>query len=329
MPDFPNQVGVQPAPAVAGDFASANPRSFVPAGQAGIVAGSGGVTIGNFVWLSQQLLDQDNAPAIANNFPPPAVGNSAAPDGLIHRDQQGLITAYLQNSGMVIPKGFELAVLDSGDLWVVNNGSIAAQFNMKAYARFVDGAVQFNAAGTPGTAAITGSIGPIATTSFTGSITGGVLTVSAIASGSIVVGGTVTGTGGGGVATGTQIVSQLSGGTVGGVGTYAVSSTNPEQTTTNASGMTITAGTLNVTAVTGTLGVGDTLVGAGGTALVTGTTITALGTGSGGTGTYIVNASQTISATSITANVNVETKYYARSMGAVGELIKISSTAHN
>src|SRR5258706_320567 len=32
---FPNQVNVQPAPAVAGDFASTNPRSAFPAGPGG------------------------------------------------------------------------------------------------------------------------------------------------------------------------------------------------------------------------------------------------------------------------------------------------------
>lgn len=60
------------------------------------------------------------------------------------------------------------------------------------------------------------------------------------------------------------------------------------------------AGTvMTVTAVTsGTLGVGDTLTGTGVTA---GTTITSLGTGTGGTGTYNVSASQTVSSTTVTA----------------------------
>src|SRR5258706_14001213 len=39
---FPNQVNVQPAPAVAGDFASTNPRSAYPAGPGGPVAGAAG-----------------------------------------------------------------------------------------------------------------------------------------------------------------------------------------------------------------------------------------------------------------------------------------------
>lgn len=57
--------------------------------------------------------------------------------------------------------------------------------------------------------------------------------------------------------------------------------------------------TLTVSAVTnGTLAVGQTISGTGVTA---GTTIIALGTGTGGTGTYTVSASQTVSSTTISA----------------------------
>jgi hypothetical protein len=60
--------------------------------------------------------------------------------------------------------------------------------------------------------------------------------------------------------------------------------------------------TLTVTAVTsGVLKVGQVISGSGVTA---GTTITALGTGTGGTGTYTVSASQTVSSTTITAAPN-------------------------
>lgn len=61
----------------------------------------------------------------------------------------------------------------------------------------------------------------------------------------------------------------------------------------------IAGATLTVSAVSsGTLAVGQSL---GGTGVAGGTRITALGTGSGGTGTYTVNVSQTVSSTSITA----------------------------
>lgn len=61
----------------------------------------------------------------------------------------------------------------------------------------------------------------------------------------------------------------------------------------------ISGTTLTVSAVaSGVLYVGQTISGSGVTA---GTTITALGTGTGGTGTYTVSASQTVSSTTITA----------------------------
>ena len=56
--------------------------------------------------------------------------------------------------------------------------------------------------------------------------------------------------------------------------------------------------TLTVTAVTsGTIGIGTAISGTG---VAAGTIITALGTGTGGTGTYIMSSSQTISSTTIT-----------------------------
>ena len=61
----------------------------------------------------------------------------------------------------------------------------------------------------------------------------------------------------------------------------------------------ISGTTMTVTAVsTGTIAVGQELTGVGVTA---GTMITALGTGAGGTGTYILNTSQTVASTTITA----------------------------
>ena len=62
----------------------------------------------------------------------------------------------------------------------------------------------------------------------------------------------------------------------------------------------ISTTTLNVTAVTsGTLAVGQNITGTG---IAAGTVITAFVGGSGGTGTYTVNISQTVSSTTITAN---------------------------
>lgn len=313
---FQTTVGTVPAPAVAGDFCDSNPRASVDAGPGGLVAGSGGVTVGHFAWTSYAGIDADNAPTIVNSY------GAGAPTGFVHREQQALITTYLADGSMVIPTGFGVTLFNAGGFWVKNDGTTAALRGMKAYARNSDGAVLFAATATPGTASVTGSIGPVATTSVTGSIDGNVLTVTAVGSGTVYPGATLSGTGGGGVASGTKVVSQLSG-TVGGVGTYALNI--PSQTVTSTT-ITAAAGLLTVTAVgSGSLAVGDALSGSGGGGVTSGTVITALGTGTGGTGTYIVDPSQTVSSTTITANVTTETKFVAVSEGLAGELVKISS----
>jgi hypothetical protein len=303
MADFQTQVNVQPAPAVAGDFASANPRWSVDAGPGGLVAGVGGVTVGRFAWW-----DNANHRTVLNS-------GAGAPTGFVHREQQALITTYLAAASNVVPVGFGITLMSGGDFWVLNDGSTEALVGQKAYADLATGKVSFAATGSASTASVTGSIAA-STASVTGSIADNVLTVTAVASGTLVVGGTLSGTG---VATGTQIVAQLSG-TPGGIGTYSV---NIGEQTVTSTAISETYGTLTVTAVgSGALVLGAVLSGTGVTA---GTIITAFLTGAGGTGTYVVSPTQTAGSTTITATTNVETKWVCMSQGLPGELVKISS----
>ncbi|MBB3743901.1 hypothetical protein FHX10_003400 [Rhizobium sp. BK591] len=309
MAGFQTQATYNPAPAVEGDFASTNPRATVLAGPGGLVAGSSFI-VGRAIWLSSTYVDDDGAPAVANAF------GSGAIAGIAHREQQGLIQQYLQEFTMQVPAGFPVTVFASGDFWVKNNGSTQALPGMKAYANFADG--KFTAAATGSASTASGSASSVAASTFsvTGSIADNVLTVTAVGSGTVVAGGTISGTG---IATGTKIVSQLSG-TTGGIGTYAVSI--PEQTvaSTTVSG---TYGTLTVGGtVAGVFGVGQSISGSG---VVAGTTITALGTGTGGAGSYIVDNNTVVASTAITAATNVETKFVVRSSALPGELMKISS----
>jgi hypothetical protein len=318
MADFPNQVNTQPAPAVEGDFASTNPRFTVDAGPGGLVAGPSGVTIGRFCWFYAGPFDIDNTPQQVSNQMLTAQPNGTTNvTGFIARLQQGLITTYLQASGMLIPAGFPVTVFSGGDFWVKNAGTNAAILGQKAYASFANGTVTFAATATPTTGTCTGSIGP-QTVSFTGSIAGNVLTVSAVSSGTLVAGAILTG--GTGIVTNTTITAQLSG-TAGGIGTYSVNV--PEQTVASAA-LTGTYGLLNVSVApaSGTLSIGQTLTGSGVTA---GTYISQLGTGTGGTGTYYVSPTQTVGSITITFAQNVETKWTAMSGGLTGELVKISS----
>lgn len=308
---FQTQVNTQPAPAVAGDWASANPYWSAIAGPGGLVSGIA-LFAGRFAWTTPPD-DADGTPAIANSF------GSGPVTGFCGRDMSGLLTIYLQQNSMQLPPGFQCTLYTGGDFWVKNDGAGACQIGMKAYANNADGKVTFAATGAPAAAgSVTGTIAP-ATGSFTGSITGSLLTITNVGSGVAVVGGLLSGTG---VATGTRITSQVSG-TTGGVGTYQVSIPNQAAASTTISE---TYGTFTaVSGLTGTFGVGQVIAGSGGGGVTAGTKITALGTGTGGLGTYIVDTTQTVTSSTITSVSNVETKWIAMSAGLAGELVKISA----
>jgi hypothetical protein len=329
MGDFPNQINVQPSPGVEGDFCDTNPRYSAIAGPGGFVAASPGVTIGRFVWYSNNYFDVDDTSQQVSNsfngvpsFLTTTPGNAAVL-GFVGRAQQGLIPTYLQASGMLIPTGFPVTVFSSGDFFVKNAGTSQAVQGMKCYANLATGQATFAA---PGSASVSTCNGSISTgnVQFTGSIAGNVLTVTAVASGVLAIGTQIT-TGGTGLVANTAIVTQLTG-TANGTGTYLLNI--PEQTVAAAS-LTGTYGVLTVTSTISTtnLAPGQLLSGTGGGGLAASTYITALGTGTGGTGTYYLNNTQTVTQTIIGYQTNVETKWYAMSGGQTNELIKISAQA--
>jgi hypothetical protein len=158
--------------------------------------------------------------------------------------------------------------------------------------------------------------------SMTGSIADDILTVTAVSTGTLYPGTTLTGPSG--VATGTRVISQLtpllSGETTGGVGRYLLSIGGQ----TVASGTVVGSyGILTIGTATGTFVVGDILTGTG---VVSGTQITANLTGTGGTsGTMVVSDATVVSSTTITASTAVETKWVATSSGPQNAIVKISS----
>ena len=310
---FQTQVQNQPSQAVAGDFASANPRAIFPPGPGGFIAGLSGVAVGLAAWKAPPT-DPNGTDQVLNNF---GTGNIV---GIVYNDTQALNTVFLSDATMLIPQGLPVAVMMQGDIWVVNNGTTEAQPGQKAYANFANGRFTFAAtASTTQQASVNGSIA-VTTVIFTASIAGDLLTVSALSSGTLTVGTIITGTS---IAAGTQILQQLSG-TTGGVGTYLLSPA--QQQSVSSESMTGTYGTLTVTSVnSGTLVVGGPLSGTGGGGVTSGTVITALGTGVGGTGTYIVSPSQAVTTTTITQVGNVETPFTAISAAQPGGLLKISS----
>lgn len=308
------QVYDQPTAFVAGDRVSQNAIMSYAAGPGGLIAGSGGVAVGRFAWTYPPD-DPNGSNQIVQSF---GAGPVA---GFVMRNQQALNPTYLSNAGNTIQPGYEMALQVEGDFAVVNDGSVVPiPYVSKAFAILASGKAQFAAPGTIiGGASATGSSIAASTFSVTGSIADDVLTVTVVGSGTVYPGSTISGTG---IATGTQVVSQLSG-TAGGVGAYLVNIGQQTAASTTVSG---TYGTLTIGTATGTFVVGDVLTG---TNVVAGTAIAANITGSGGTGgTMVVNNNTVVSSTTITASVAVETKWYAASSGPNGAVIKISSWAN-
>lgn len=309
------QIYDQPAAFIAGNRTSQNPIFSYDAGPGGLVAGSS-LFVGRFAWVTQPL-DPNGTPSIANSF-----GNGA-PNGFLMLNQQALNTTFLSFAGMQVQPGVQTALQIAGDFAVVNDGTTEALYGQKAFAYVASGKVTFAAAGTIfGGASATGSSVAAGTFSVTGSVSGNVLTVTTVGSGSLYPGATIANAA---IPTnpGPQIVSQLTG-TANGVGTYSLN----EGEITVAAGSTITGtyGILTIGTATGTFAVGDVITG---TSVVNTppTVITANLTGTGGTGgTMVVNNNTVVSSTTITASLAVETKFFARSTGLVGEVVKISST---
>ncbi len=300
---FQQQVNINPAPAVAGDFASANPRASVLASPGGLVAGSNtpvgvtqaGVLDGRFAWTSpcssvnNMSGETDGAVYVNSN-------GAGAPAGFVHREQQALITVFLGQSSNLVPVGLPVTLHNEGDFWAVNASNATSAIGQTIYAINATGAAwPGSTAPTDATlttitiVANTLNASSVAVNSFTGSIAGNVLTVSAVGTGGLYPNQTLTGTN---VAAGTAVVAQLTG-TAGSTGTYQVNISQTVASTT----ITGSGGWLTVTTMTnGVVFVGQTWSG-GTNAFTAGTTILAGGTGTGGAGTYPLNIAQTLAST--------------------------------
>ena len=275
---FQTQVNLYNPIGVEGDFASRNPRAtaLTPNGGA-FVAGPNGVTIGNFAWIASDGIT-------VNSYATGAV----APSGFVHRDQQGLLTEYLQAAGMLIPPGFPVTLMVAGDFLDLIVGGSSAVNGSSCYARYSDGALFIGSApsGTTGTGSIgstnTAAIGSTSTgTAVSG--TPNQITLSTV-TGVVSIGDTVSGTG---ITAGTTIVAQISG-TTGGAGVYELSANN----TASAATITTFGKTLVVSATTGLISIGDTV--SGGAGFPVGATIVSQVSGTtGGAGTYTLSAPAT------------------------------------
>lgn len=203
MTGFQKQVNTDPAYAVEGDFASANPRSSVlTMAGLGLFAATAGVIVGRFARAKISDGTVTNAdPGVANRL------------GFVHRAQPSLITAFLGESSMTVPGGLEIVMHDEGDFWA--RFAAGATLGQKVFANYADGTAVAGTAGSP-------PVGGVVT----GSIAGTTLTVTAVSSGTLAIGDVLSGSG---VTAGTTITALGTG--TGGTGTYTVSASQTAAST--------------------------------------------------------------------------------------------------
>lgn len=286
---FQSTVNVNQAPAVAGDFASQNPRASVLAAAGQLVAPSGGLTVGNFCFVN---------PADGTVHTAYSSGYQV---GILGRNSQGLITVFLGESSMVVPQGFPVTLFDEGDFYAKFAGGATA--GQAVYADENTGAPVAGSA----TDTATGTIGYAGTASFATNV----MTLVTTTNGVPLVGDVVVSAG---VTAGTTVTAAID-------ATHYTLSTAPGTIATQAA--TTTSLFAHVTAIlTGALNVGDPITGTGVTG---GTTITSV-PAAGGVGNYGVSIAQTAAGPTLTVtNGNVATGFTARSNANAGELAIISS----
>lgn len=129
---FQTHINQYPAPAVEGDFASANPHTSVLAGPGRFIAGEDGLIIGRFAWADASG----------------CVGNAGigVPNGFIHRDMQAVYFNLLDEQTMTIPPGFMVTVHNGGDFWARTGAT--ATVGQKVFASLTTGQVETGEAGS-------------------------------------------------------------------------------------------------------------------------------------------------------------------------------------
>jgi hypothetical protein len=181
MTGFQKFVNQQPAPAVAGDFYGANPRMSVPGGAFDYKPDTGGLLVGRFAWFNPDTH---------------IAANAAANGGLlafVHRENQALLTTFLQEAGLTIPEGYPAYGMSRGEFWA--DFPAGADVGQPVYANDTTGAAQVDPTGatlTPFVVASPAFAPAVTDTATTIAALTGVMTVAAMASGEIQVGDVLT-----------------------------------------------------------------------------------------------------------------------------------------
>jgi len=316
---FQSQVNLYPAPGVEGARASNNVATCVVAGPGGLVAGAAGARVGAFAW---------NTAGVANSY----CYTALVPDGFVSNEQQALITTWLADSTQLVAPYTPVTEYDRGDFWA-RSVFTESTIGQKVYANVLTGRIY-----TAATAAF-----PVTPAGTTGTITAStsVLGVMTPTAGSIYLapGMLVTGPG---YPVGTYINSQVTGAAGAcSSATYQLTTLPPVAlasstvvvcttedlggSTTSSCSCSQSSATLTVTTRTnGNIYKGQRVSG---TYIPTGTYVSALVTYNDalGTGTLTLSAvaTDTISGAAILFSPWIETPWYVKSAGNVGDLIKI------
>jgi hypothetical protein len=112
---FQNQVYINPAQAVPGDFASTNPMVFKLSGAGKSVADSSGVKVGQFA-----VLNTDGTVTTV----PGAAPSVLTRIGFVNRVNNAQITTFLAESGYTIQPGQPVSLFGTGD-WFVKADAIS------------------------------------------------------------------------------------------------------------------------------------------------------------------------------------------------------------
>ncbi len=219
MSGFQQVINRDPAPAVAGDFASNNPRtSVVPPISGSYVVGDASVRCGYFAWGANDGKVYSSL-AAATTAGGPTLGYVARTPNI----PAALITAFLGESIMTLQVGAPVTLQSSGDYYVDLAGADPGE---AIFALATTGAPSLVDDGTTEptgyTAASQAKVNAVSNAATTIAATTGIMTVAVVASGVIEAGQRVTGTG---VPAQTYITAQLTG-TAGGAGTYQTTSYN-------------------------------------------------------------------------------------------------------
>ncbi len=313
---FQSYVNSNPAVGVEGGIASSNPMQSV---LGNIVAATAGCRVGSFAWIVSGVAASTSL-------------TRALPAGFVPNTQNALITAWKGSSSMLVPAGNPVTVCDRGDFWAVSTYNDALVGD-KAFANIFNGKVQAAAAGSfpvdvsGSTGVITASFGTNVMTPTAGSIyltPGMKITCPSSPNfpANTYIEAQLTGSAGActsatyslstfpGTVASNAAVTATSNDGIGGCTCSSVSSSSSTTMTIN----TLTNGTI----VPGMLVEGITSVPAG-------TYVSSIGTFNGTSGTIILSAATTGTITTQACKFSswVETPWYAKSAGNVGDLIKI------